>query len=77
MRSERYKGGAPQRSSQNTALPLINMAGRNDLTHRLAPATTDAAQMASDQMENDEPQPQVVVALGLLMTKREPSSPSL
>ena len=29
------------------------------------------------QVENDEPQPQVVVALGFLMTNCAPSSPSL
>lgn len=30
--------------------------------------------LIGDQMEKDEPQPQVVVALGLSTTKREPSS---
>ncbi|RRW37730.1 hypothetical protein EGJ44_07280, partial [Ectopseudomonas oleovorans] len=30
----------------------------------------------SIQIEKDDPQPQVVVALGFLITKREPSSPS-
>ena len=34
----------------------------------------DKAQAA--QIEKDAPQPQVVVALGLLTTKREPSRPS-
>ena len=34
----------------------------------------DKAQEA--QIEKDAPQPQVVVALGLLTTKREPSRPS-
>ena len=29
-----------------------------------------------DQIEKDAPQPQVVVALGLFTTKREPSKPS-
>lgn len=29
-----------------------------------------------NQIENEEPQPQVVVALGFLITKREPSKPS-
>ncbi len=31
----------------------------------------------SNQIEKDDPQPHVVVALGLLTTKREPSSPSV
>ena len=35
------------------------------------------AQLAiKDQIEKDAPQPQVVVALGLFTTKREPSKPS-
>lgn len=34
-------------------------------------------QLFNDYIENDEPQPHVVVALGLSTIKREPSSPSV
>ena len=38
---------------------------------------TDEVESAdTDQIEKEDPQPQVVLALGLLITKRDPSSPS-
>jgi hypothetical protein len=33
--------------------------------------------ISRNQMLNDEPQPQVLVAFGLVTTKREPSRPSV
>ncbi len=35
------------------------------------------SRLDSDQILNEEPHPQVLVAFGLVTTKREPSSPSL
>ncbi len=48
-------------------------------THRPVGGQAEQAAVSarSDQMLKDDPQPQVVLAFGLVTTKRDPSNPSV